>query len=110
KDRVAITALGFIVLLALIAIFAPLIVKVLGQPDPNVQTTAALDSFGLPSGPSSKHLFGVDQIGRDVFSRTIYGARISLIVAMIATSLIVAIGTIIGMVAGFYRGWVDTLL
>jgi peptide/nickel transport system permease protein len=110
RDKVAMAALAFIVLLILVAIFAPLIVKALGQPDPNTQSTAALDDFGLPSGPSADHLFGVDQIGRDVFSRTIYGARISLQVALLATALIVVIGTVVGMVAGFYRGWVDTLL
>jgi peptide/nickel transport system permease protein len=110
RDRVAMTALGFIVLLILVALLAPVIIKVLGAPDPNAQTTASLDSFGLPSGPSSDHLFGVDQIGRDVFARTIYGSRISLLVAVIATALIVGIGTVIGMIAGFYRGWVDTLL
>jgi len=110
RDKVAMGALAFIVLLVFIAVLAPVIVKTLGQPDPNAQSTAALDSFGLPSGPTSDHLFGVDQIGRDVFSRTVYGARISLIVALLATSLIVAIGTTVGMIAGFYRGWVDTIL
>lgn len=110
RDKVAMAALAFIVLLVLVAVLAPLIVKLLGQPDPNTQSTAALDDFGLPSGPSSDHLFGVDQIGRDVFSRTLYGARVSLQVALIATALIVVIGTVVGMVAGFYRGWVDTLL
>jgi peptide/nickel transport system permease protein len=110
RDKVAMAALAFIVLLVLVAVLAPLIVKLLGQPDPNTQSTAALDDFGLPSGPSSDHLFGVDQIGRDVFSRTLYGARVSLQVALLATALIVIIGTVVGMVAGFYRGWVDTLL
>src|SRR3954466_407475 len=110
RDKVAMVALGFIVLLVLVAVAAPLIVKVVGAPNPNTQSTSALDSFGLPSGPSSEHLFGVDQIGRDVFSRTIYGARVSLQVALIATAMIVSIGTVIGMVAGFYRGAVDTVL
>jgi peptide/nickel transport system permease protein len=110
RDRVAMAALGFIVLLVVIAIAAPLIVDVFGGPGPNTQSTDALDDFGLPSGPSSEHLFGVDQIGRDVFARTIYGARVSLQVALIATALIVTIGTVVGMVAGFYRGWVDTVL
>jgi peptide/nickel transport system permease protein len=110
RDKVAMVALGFIVFLILMAIFAPLIVKLFGAPDPNAQSTAALDDFGLPSGPSSDHIFGVDQIGRDVFARTIYGARVSLQVALIATALIVTIGTVVGMVAGFYRGWVDTFL
>jgi peptide/nickel transport system permease protein len=110
RDKVAMAALAFIVFLIIVAIAAPLIVKLFGAPDPNTQSTAALDDFGLPSGPSSDHLFGVDQIGRDVFARTIYGARVSLQVALIATALIVTIGTVVGMVAGFYRGWVDTAL
>ena len=103
-------ALAFIVLLVLVAIFAPLIVKAVGAPEPNVQDPNALDDFGLPAGPSSEHIFGVDQIGRDVFARTIYGARVSLTVALIATALIVVIGTVAGMVAGFYRGLIDTVL
>ncbi len=110
RDKVAMAAFGFIILLVLVAIFAPLIVKAVGAPDPNVQDPNALDDFGLPAGPSSDHIFGVDQIGRDVFSRTIYGARISLTVALIATALIVLIGTVAGMVAGFYRGWIDSVL
>jgi peptide/nickel transport system permease protein len=110
RDKVAMAALGFIVVLVIIAVAAPLIVKLVGAPDPNAQSTAALDDFGLPSGPSSEHLFGVDQIGRDVFARTIYGSRVSLQVALIATAMIVTIGTVVGMVAGFYRGAVDTVL
>ena len=110
RDKVAMAALAFIILLVIVAVAAPLIVKLFGAPDPNTQSTEALDDFGLPSGPSSEHIFGVDQIGRDVFARTIYGARVSLQVALIATALIVTIGTVVGMVAGFYRGAVDTLL
>jgi peptide/nickel transport system permease protein len=110
KDKVAMAALFFILFLIIVAIAAPLIVNIFGAPDPNTQSTEALDDFGLPSGPSSEHLFGVDQIGRDVFARTIYGARVSLTVALIATALIVTIGTTVGMIAGFYRGWVDTFL
>src|SRR3954470_3240306 len=56
RDKVAMTAFGFIVLLVLVAVLAPLIVKLVGAPDPNTQTTKALDDFGLPSGPSSDHL------------------------------------------------------
>jgi peptide/nickel transport system permease protein len=110
RDKVAMAALFFIVLLVLVAIFAPLIVKAVGAPDPNVQDPDSLNDFGLPAGPSADHIFGVDQIGRDVFSRTIYGARVSLTVAVIATALIVVIGTVAGMVAGFYRGWTDSVL
>ena len=110
KDKVALVALGFIVVLILVAILAPVITRIVGAPAPNVQSTEALDSFGLPEGPSSEHLFGVDPIGRDVFSRVLYGARISLEVAFIATGLSVIIGVILGTVAAFFRGWTDTII
>jgi ABC-type dipeptide/oligopeptide/nickel transport system permease subunit len=110
RDKVAMTALVFIVLLVLMAIFAPLIVDIAGAPGPKAQSSDALDLFGGPTGPSPEHWFGVDQLGRDVFARTIYGARVSLEVALIATGLAVFIGVVIGLVAGYYRGAVDTVL
>ena len=99
-------ALAFIVVLIFVAIFAGPITKLLGAPAPNVQETSALDDFGLPEGPSSEHFFGVDPIGRDVFSRVLYGAQVSLTVAFIGTGLSVILGLILGVVAGFYRGLV----
>jgi ABC-type dipeptide/oligopeptide/nickel transport system permease subunit len=110
RDKVALTAAAFIVVLLIVAILAGPITKLAGAPGPNIQETNALDSFGLPLGPSSKHLFGVDQIGRDVFSRTLYGAQVSLKVALIGTGCSVVIGVVMGMLAGFYRGWVDTAI
>ena len=110
RDKVAMVALVFIVLLILAAFLAGPITKLLGAPAPNVQSTDALDDFGLPTGPSSEHIMGVDQIGRDVFSRVLYGAQVSLKVAFIGTGLSVMIGVMMGMIAGFYRGWVDTAI
>jgi ABC-type dipeptide/oligopeptide/nickel transport system permease subunit len=110
KDKVALVALGFIVLLILVATFAPLIRNLVGAPDPNARSTDALDAFGLPSGPSSEHIMGVDPLGRDIFSRVLDGARVSLAVAFIGTGLSVAIGVTMGMIAGFFRGWVDTVI
>jgi peptide/nickel transport system permease protein len=109
-DKVAMAALVFIVLLVLAAIFAPLIIKLVGARPPNEQSTKYLDSFGTPTGPSSENLFGVDTLGRDVFSRVLYGARVSLTVALIATALSVTIGVIMGMTAGFFRGGTDMLI
>jgi peptide/nickel transport system permease protein len=103
-------ALGFIVLLVLAAILAKPITKIVGAPPPSVQETSALDDFGLPTGPSSAHIFGVDTIGRDVFSRVLYGAQVSLTVALVGTGLSVLFGTILGIMAGFYRSWTDTLI
>jgi peptide/nickel transport system permease protein len=110
KDKVALAAGTFIVLLILVAIFAGPIRSLLGVPAPNVGSTAALDDFGLPSGPSSDHLMGVDGLGRDIFSRVLDGARVSLLVAFVGTGLSVTIGVTMGMISGFYRGWVDTVI
>ena len=114
RDRVAMTALAFICVLVLVAIFAPLIVRLIGAPDPSTPDRTALDDFGLPDptrggSPGEKHLFGIDQIGRDVFARTLYGARVSLEVAFVATAISVFVGVTIGMIAGYFRGWVDTV-
>jgi peptide/nickel transport system permease protein len=110
EDRLALFALGFIGLLILIAVFAPLVVKLAGAPGPNVRDTGALDAFGTASGPSSSHWFGVDDLGRDIFSRTVYGAQVSLIVAFSATSIAVFFGVLMGLLAGFRGGWADTVI
>jgi len=102
EDRV-----GFLVI---VAIFAPQIVSLLGAPPPNKLDRSALDSFGTPTGPSSEHWFGVDPLGRDVLARTIYGARVSLYVAIVATGIATVIGVVLGLWSGFYRGWADTLI
>jgi peptide/nickel transport system permease protein len=111
EDKLALLALGFIVLLILVAVFAPLVVDIVGAPGPDERDTAALDPlFITPTGPSPDHLFGVDQLGRDVFSRVVYGARVSLTVAFAATFLATVAGIVAGLLAGFFRGWVDTLI
>ena len=110
RDKVAMVALAVLVLLIGMAAFAPVITAIAGTPDPKTQSSEALDVFGTPTGPSAEHPFGVDRLGRDIFSRTVYGARVSLEVAIIATGIAVLIGVTIGLVAGFYRGWTDTIL
>ncbi|HEX9480481.1 MAG TPA: ABC transporter permease [Solirubrobacteraceae bacterium] len=110
SDRVAIVSGGFIVFLIVIAFFAPLVIKILGLPGPNVQNLNLTDSFGSPIGPTSGHPFGVDQLGHDVMSRVIYGTRVSLEVGIIGTALSTLIGVFFGLVAGYYRGWVDTVI
>ncbi len=110
SDRVAMVALAVIVLLVLIAVFAPLVVKIAGAPGPTVRDDHAVDVFGTPLGPSGAHWFGVDPLGRDVFSRTVYGARISLLVGVVGTGVAVLIGVSAGLLAGYHRGWVDTAI
>src|SRR5579875_640971 len=66
SDRVAMISAAFIILLIIVAIAAPLVVKLLGVPGPNIQDPNATDAFGSPLGPTSTHPFGVDELGRDV--------------------------------------------
>jgi peptide/nickel transport system permease protein len=108
RDKVAMVALGFIVVLVLAAIFAGPITTLIGAPAPNVQQSEALNDFGLPDGISGDHIFGVDPVGRDVFSRVVYGAQVSLIVAFVGTGLSVLFGVLLGTIAGYYRGWIDS--
>jgi peptide/nickel transport system permease protein len=110
RDRVAMASLAFIVFLIVIAIAAPLVVDLLGLPGPNTENLNLTDSFGSPLGPSGAHPFGVDQLGEDIMSRVIYGARVSLEVGVVGTGISTVIGVVVGLLAGFYRGWVDTLL
>jgi ABC-type dipeptide/oligopeptide/nickel transport system permease subunit len=110
EDKFALVSIGFLILLILVAIFAPVVCSLVGAPGPYHADESALDIFGQPTGPSSAHLFGVDQIGRDVFSRVVYGARISLVVAFVSTAITTVIGVFCGLFAGYYRGWVDTLV
>jgi peptide/nickel transport system permease protein len=109
-DRVAMVSAVFILLLILMAVLAQPIVSLIGVSGPNHPNTSALDVFGQPTGPTSAHPFGVDELGRDVLARTIYGAQVSLEVAFIATGAAVLIGVAIGVTAGYFRGWVDSLL
>jgi ABC-type dipeptide/oligopeptide/nickel transport system permease subunit len=110
RDRVAMVSLGVILFVVLVAVFAPVIAAVTGH-GPNEQfRETGLSPDGLPMPPSSTFWFGTDDLGRDILVRIAYGARVSLLVGVIATALTVAIGVVVGLVAGFVGGVVDTLL
>jgi ABC-type dipeptide/oligopeptide/nickel transport system permease subunit len=110
QDKVALVALSFITLLVVVAIFAPLLVKLFGAHPPNEQNSRALDDFGSAAAPGKGYVMGTDGLGRDVFSRTLYGARVSLEVALITAAVAVLVGVTLGLVAGYFRGWVDSAL
>jgi peptide/nickel transport system permease protein len=110
RDKVAIVSAVVIVLIVLSAIFAPVLVHWWGYPPKATDTTHGLSDEGLPLGPGSKHLLGTDQLGRDLFSRAVYGARVSLIVGISATLLSTIFGTALGIVAGYIGGWVDAVI
>jgi peptide/nickel transport system permease protein len=69
-----------------------------------------LNDFGTPLGPNTEFWFGADDLGRDLFVRVLYGARTSLKIAILATGIELCIGVFLGMLAGFRRGWVDTVV
>ena len=122
RDKVALVALGVVILIIVIAILAPLIVDLLGLRKPNSQSASLRGDFGEPIGPFAQVTspdtgqavtagpMGVDNQGRDVMSRVLYGARVSLEAAFIATAIIVFLGVVVGTLAAYYRGWVDSLV
>ena len=110
RDRVAQGSAAFIVLLIVVAVFAPLVVKLAGLPGPYTQNPSLTGEFGEPLGPRAAHPFGVDPLGQDVASRVIYGTRVSLEVGVIGTAIATLIGVTLGLLAGYYRGWADTII
>jgi peptide/nickel transport system permease protein len=109
-DRVAAASLAVIALIVLLAIFAPVVAALVGH-GPNTQYRATgLSPDGIPVGPGATFWFGTDDLGRDVFVRVVYGARISLLVGVVATGLAIAIGVVVGLAAGYFGRTVDSVL
>ncbi len=94
---------GFVIIsiILLLALFAPY----LAPYDPD-----AIDVKAILVSPSSAHLMGTDGLGRDVFSRMLLGARISLLVGIVAVGIATLIGVVLGAISGYYRGWVDVVI
>ncbi|MDA8047187.1 MAG: ABC transporter permease [Actinomycetota bacterium] len=110
KDRAAIISAVIILLVVLMAIFAPVIAALTGHGVDHQYRTTGLTTSGLPRGPSGTFLLGTDDLGRDVLVRIAYGARISLFVGVVATLATVAIGAVLGMMAGYFSGAVDSVI
>jgi peptide/nickel transport system permease protein len=102
----AIAGFFFVLLFVVCAIFAPW----LAPHKPLDQDLSLLGKNGIPPGPSTEHWFGVDTLGRDEFSRILYGARLSLIVGVVSVAVGLSAGIVLGSVAGFFGRWVDTLV
>jgi peptide/nickel transport system permease protein len=101
KNKMALAGCAVVGLLFIVSILAPWIAPY----DPNHMN---LQNVLVP--PSGTHLFGTDQLGRDVLSRMIWGARISLKVGFVATGIAILIGAVLGAVSGFYGRWVDAVI
>jgi peptide/nickel transport system permease protein len=101
----AIVGATFVAAFVACALFAPLI-----APYDPVQQNLKLIAKGCCPGPSADHLFGVDLLGRDLFSRIVYGARFSLLIGVVSVSIGLSFGLLLGSVAGYVGGFVDSLI
>ena len=109
-DRVAVAGVVLLAVLVGGALAAPLIATLVGH-GPNELFPGALNAeLALPTGPSRHFLFGVDQVGRDVFVRTFYALRTSLFIAVVAAVVATAIGVTFGIAAAYFGGWLDVVV
>lgn len=101
RNKAAVVSLVYIFILLLVAVFAPFIAPY-GYDE--------VDFVAITQPPSSTYWLGTDSLGRDVFSRLVYGARVSLSVSIMAQFVIIIIGVPVGLISGYYGGWVDTFI
>ena len=101
RNRFAMAGGGVVIALFLVSLLATWITPY----DPD-----ALDLYNVLMPPSAGHWFGTDELGRDVFTRVVFGAKISLKVGFVAVGIAVLVGTIIGLVSAYYGGWIDNVL
>lgn len=106
QRKLALLGLALIVIVVASAVFAPLFAPFA----PDKQHFDGLTLEGAPLPPDGTFLLGTDLLGRDLLSRILYGARTSLIIGVAANGLALVIGTLIGITAGFFRGWIGSLL
>ncbi len=101
RNPIALLGGAVVALLFVLSLFAPLIAPA----DPN-----SIDAWNVLSPPSLQHWFGTDELGRDVFSRVLFGSRVSLLVGFVAVGISMSIGTVVGLASGYFSGVVDTIL
>lgn len=101
RNKLAVFGIGVIIMLALVALFAPFV---------STHDPTEINIKDALLGPSLQHFLGTDQLGRDIFSRMVYGTRVALLIGLIAVGIAAVIGLTLGSLAGFYGGWVDSLI
>jgi peptide/nickel transport system permease protein len=100
RSKPAVVSVGILFVIVFSAIFAPAIAPY----DPNSQ------QYGFLEAPTAAHWLGTDDLGRDLFSRIVHGARISLFVGLITVFLAMVLGVLLGLLAGYYGGWIDNII
>jgi len=106
KNKVALFGAAIVLLLVFAAIFAPF----LAPHDPYTAFDSGLNLDGTPASPSGTFPLGADTLGRDLLSRILFGARVSLTIGVAANGLAMLIGVVVGMVGGYYSGWIGTIM
>ena len=101
KNRPAMIGLVMLIFILLVAIFADVIVP---------YEKALEVSSDWPQPPSAEHIFGTDNVGRDLFARVVHGSRYSLVIGIVATALALAVGAFIGAACGYFGGWLDNVI
>jgi peptide/nickel transport system permease protein len=106
RDRAALAGAGLVALIVLVGAAAPLLTPY----DPLTLYPDGLSAKGQPLPASRQFLFGTDKVGRDLFTRVIYGARITLLIGAMGSMLAVAVGVLLGSIAGYIGGWLETVI
>jgi oligopeptide transport system permease protein len=106
RNRLAVGSLAFVVLMITLAIIAPLLQRVGLLQDPTAQDV--VNNYLGPGAPH--HILGTDDLGRDVLSKVIFGSQVSLSIGILVQAIVLLIGGTIGLVAGYFGGWLDNLL
>ena len=101
ENRMAAVSFAVIILFILAAVFAPLLTP---------YSWEEMDLIHRLNPPSAAHLFGTDEAGRDIFTRMLYGSRVSLLVGILPSMVSLAIGSLLGVTAGYYGGWLDAVI
>jgi peptide/nickel transport system permease protein len=111
SDKVAMIALGVVILMIVFAVAAPLVAVITGHPVDAAYPDTGENEFGNPVGPGvNGFILGTDSTGRDLLVRIVYGARISLFVGIVTTFIAVILGVAVGLIAGYFGGFIDTIL
>jgi peptide/nickel transport system permease protein len=109
-DKVAVASAVVIVVMAGLAIAAPAFAALTGHGPAQQYPNTGLSATGAPAGPGGTFWLGADELGRDLFVRILYGARISLFVGVVTTAIGTVAGVSVGLMAGYFGGWIDMVL
>jgi peptide/nickel transport system permease protein len=109
RHRMAVVSLFIIAFLLLVSLLAP-VITTFGRDHIDISSTARPAAPGVVDNAGHTHWLGIDNLGRDLFTRVLYAGRISLVIALVVTIIAESVGVMIGAIAGYYGGWVDTIV